>query len=101
MLKTGPIRPLMHVVFEKLDECDGRMSKLLIGSTNDERETNFPIKPTYREISEVVYLSKMLKGILPSKLLIEQVNDKKTNLGSKVKPEVGNKNGRCRGLRTR
>ena len=101
MLKTGPIRPLMHVVFEKLDKSEGRMSKLLIGSTNDERETNLSIKPTYREISEVVYLSKTWKGILPSKLLIEQVNDKKTIVGSKVNPEVGNKSGRCRGLRTR
>ena len=101
MLKTGPIRPLMIVVLEEFDECGGRMSKLLIGSTNDKREMNFPIKPTYREISEVVYLSKTWKGKLPSKLLIEQVKDKKTNLGSKVNPEVGNKSGRCRGLRTR
>ena len=32
MLKTGLSRPLMREVLDKLDECDGRLSELLINS---------------------------------------------------------------------
>ena len=47
MLKTGLNRPLMREIFDKLDEHEGRISDLIIGSATDESETNYsPIKAT-------------------------------------------------------
>ena len=57
MLKTGLNRPLMREILVKLDECEGRLSELLIDSATDESEANSPIKATPQEGSEeVVYL---------------------------------------------
>ena len=57
MLKTGLNRPLMREILVKLDECEGRLSELLIDSATDESEANSPIKATQQEGSEeVVYL---------------------------------------------
>ena len=62
MLKTGLNRPLMREILDKLDECEGRLSKLLIDSATDESEANSPIKATPQEGNdEVVYLSKTRK----------------------------------------
>ena len=59
ILKLGLNRPLMQENLDKLDECEGRLSKLLIDSVTDERETNSPIKMTpQEEKEEVVYLSR-------------------------------------------
>ena len=44
MLKTGLNRPLRRQILEKLDECEGRMSELLIDSATDESEANSPKK---------------------------------------------------------
>ena len=49
MLETGLHRPLMREILEKLDECEGRLSKLLNDSANDEKEANSPIKATPQE----------------------------------------------------
>ena len=58
ILKIGLNRPLMREVLDNLDECEGRLSELLIDSATDERETNSPIKMSTREDNgEVVYLS--------------------------------------------
>ena len=46
MLKTGLNRPLMREILDKLDWCEGRLSKLLIDLATDEREVNSPIKAT-------------------------------------------------------
>ena len=63
ILKLGLNRPLMREVLDKLDECEGRLSKLLIDSATDESEANSPIKMTPQEDKgEVVYLSKTRKG---------------------------------------
>ena len=48
MLKTGLNRPLMWENLDKLDECQGRMSELLIDSATDESEANSPTKVTLR-----------------------------------------------------
>ena len=45
-LKIGINRPLMREVLDKLNECQGRLSELLIDSANNEREANSPIKMT-------------------------------------------------------
>ena len=59
MLKTGLNRPLMREILDKLDECEGRLSELLIDSATDESEANSPIKATPQEDNdEVVYPSK-------------------------------------------
>ena len=61
------------------------MSELLIDSATDESEVSSPIKPTQQEGSnEVVYLSKTRKGTIPSKMVIDKINDMKMKLGSKV-----------------
>ena len=44
ILKVGLNRPLMREVLDKLDECEGRLSELLIDSATDESEANSPIK---------------------------------------------------------
>ena len=44
ILKTGLNRPLMREVLDKLDECEGRLSELLIDSATDESEANSPIR---------------------------------------------------------
>ena len=53
----------MREVLDKLDECEGRLSELLIDSATDESEANSPIKMTTQEDKgEVVYLSRTRKG---------------------------------------
>ena len=65
ILKLGLNRPLMRDVLDKLHECEGRLSELLIDSANDESEANFPIKMTPQEVKgEVVYLSRTRKGTM-------------------------------------
>ena len=54
MLKTGLNRPLMREILDKLDECEERLSELLIDSATDESEFNSPIKPTQQEGSNEV-----------------------------------------------
>ena len=64
IMKTGLNRPLMLEVLDKLDECEGRLSELLIDSATDESEANSPIKMTQQDDKgEVVYLSRTRKGI--------------------------------------
>ena len=78
ILKTGLNRPLMREVLDKLDECEGRLSELLIDSATDEREANSPIKMTPQDDrGEVVYLSRTRKGTMRSKLVIDKVNEMK------------------------
>ena len=84
MLKTGLNRPLMREILDKLDECEGRLSELLIGSATDESEANSPIKATPQEANEVAYLSRTRKGTMRPKMVIDKVNDKKMKTGSKV-----------------
>ena len=85
MLKIGINRPLMREILGKLDECEGRLSKLLIDSSTDESEANSPIKATPQEGNdEVVYLSRTRKGRMRSKMVIDMINDMKMKLGSKV-----------------
>ena len=48
-LKLGVNRPLMREVLDKLDECEGWLSVLLIDSATDESEANSPIKMTLQE----------------------------------------------------
>ena len=47
ILKVGLNRPLMREVLDKRDECEGRLSELLIAT--DESEANSPIKMTPQE----------------------------------------------------
>ena len=49
MLKTGLNRPLMREILDKLDECEGRFSELLIDSASSEKEVNSPIKAAQQE----------------------------------------------------
>ena len=44
ILKEGLNRPLIWEVFDKLDECEGRLSELFIDSATGESEANSPIK---------------------------------------------------------
>ena len=61
------------------------MSELLIDSAIDESEANSPIWLTHQESKdEVVYLSRMRKVTIHSKLVTEAINDMKMKLGSKV-----------------
>ena len=48
-LKIGLSRPLMQEVLDKLDDCEGRFSELLIDLATDESEANSPIKMTPQE----------------------------------------------------
>ena len=85
ILKIGLNRPLMREVLDKLDECDGRLSQLLIDSATDESEANSPIKMTPQEVKgEVVYLSRTRMGTMRSKMVIDRINEIKMKLGSKV-----------------
>ena len=85
ILKIGLNRPLMREVLDKLDECEGRLSKLLIDSSTDDSEANSPIKTTPQEgKEEVVYLSRTRKGTMQSKMVSDKINDIKMKLGSKV-----------------
>ena len=86
-LKTGLNRPLMREVLDKLDECEGRLSELLIDSATDESEANSLIKITPQDDkAEVVSLSRTRKGTKRSKLVIDEINEMKMKLGSKVIP---------------
>ena len=85
ILKIGLNRPLMWEVLDKLNECEGRLSELLIDSATDESEANSPIKMTPQEDKEeVVYLSRFRKRTMRSKLVIARINEMKIKLGSKV-----------------
>ena len=92
ILKVGLNRPLMREVLDKLDECDGRLSELMIDSATDESEVNSPIKMTPQEDKgEVVYLSRTRKGTMRSKFVIDKINEMKMKLGSKVIPRRAGK----------
>ena len=85
ILKVGLYRPLMREVLDKLDECEGRLSELLIDSATDESEANSPIKMTPQDDKgEVVYLSRTRKLTMRSKLVIDKINEMKMKLSSKV-----------------
>ena len=85
MLKTGPNRPLMHKIQDKLDECEEIMSEFVIDSATDDGDTNSPINVTHQESNEgMVNLSKTKKGIMRSKMVIDKINDMKMTLGSKI-----------------
>ena len=85
ILRIGLNRPLMREVLNKLDECEGRLSELLIDSATDESEANSPIKMTPQEDKEEeVYLSRTQKGTMRSKMVIARINEMKIKLGSKV-----------------
>ena len=85
ILKLGLNRPLMREVVDKLDECEGRLSELLIDSATDESEANSPIKMTPQEDKgELVYLSRTRKVTMRSKLVIDKFNEMKMKLGTKV-----------------
>ena len=87
ILKTGLNQPLMREVLDKLDECEGRVSELLIDSATDESEANSPIKMTQQDDKgEVVYLSRTRRGTMRSKLVIDKINAMKMKLGSRVIP---------------
>ena len=87
ILKTGLNRPLMREVLDKLDECEGRLSELLIDSATDESEANSPIKMTPQDNKgEVVNLSRTRRGTIRSKLVIDKINAMKMKLGSRVMP---------------
>ena len=86
ILKIGLNRPLMRGVPDKLDECEGRLSELMIDSATDEIEANSPIKMTSQEdkVEEVVYLSRTRKGTMRSKMVIDRIDEIKMELGSEV-----------------
>ena len=87
ILKTGLNQPLMREVLDKLDECEGRLSELLIDSATDESEANSPIKMTPQDDEgEVVYLSRTRRGTMRSKMVIDKINAMKMKLGSRVMP---------------
>ena len=87
ILKTGLNQPLMREVLDKLDECEGRLSELLIDSATDESEVNSPIKMTPQDNEgEVVYLSRTRRGTMRSKIVIDKINAMKMKLGSRVMP---------------
>ena len=92
ILKVGLNRPLMREVLDKLDECEGRLSELLIDSATDESEVNSPIKMTPQEDKrEVMYLSRTRKGTMRPKLVIDKINEMKMKSGSKVIPRRAGK----------
>ena len=62
MLETSLNSLLVQHIFNKLHECRGGLSELLIDSITDESETNYPIKLTHpKNNKEVVYLSNSAK----------------------------------------
>ena len=74
---------LMQEILDELDECEGRMTELLIDSALDENETNSPIIIMHQESNEkVVYLCRTRKGTIRSKMMIDKINDMKMKLGS-------------------
>ena len=92
ILKVGLNRPLVREVLDKLDECEGRLSELLIDSAIDESEANSPIKMTpQEEKGEVVYLSRTRKGTIRSNLVIDKIIEMEMKLGSKVIPRRAGK----------
>ena len=94
MLKIGIERRLMQENHDKLDECERRMSELLIESATDESESNSPIKMTHQESNEEVgYLYRIQKGTMRSKMVIDNINGMKMKLGSKV---ILNKTGKTK-----
>ena len=100
ILKTGLNQSLMREVLEKLDECEGRLSELLIDSATDESEANSPIKMTPQDDEgEVVYLSRTRRGTIRSKMVIDKINAMKMKLGSRVMPRrVGKTNSGFRSI---
>ena len=85
ILKTSLNTPLLHEVLDKLDECEGRWSEILIDSATDESEANSPMKTEPQESNdEIVYLSRTRKETMRSKMVIDKVNDMKMKLGDKV-----------------
>ena len=75
----------MREILDKMDECEGRLSELLIDSATDESEANSPIKAAKQEASnEVVYLSRTRKGTMRWKMVIDKINDMKKKLGIKL-----------------
>ena len=84
VLKIGLNRPLMREVLDKLDECERRLSELLIDSATDESEANSPIKITPQEDKEVVVYLSTRKGTMRSQMVVDRINEKKMKLGSKV-----------------
>ena len=75
----------MREVLDKLDECEGRLSELLVDPATDESEANSTIKMTPQEDKEeVVYLSRTWKETMQSNLVIDKINEMKMKLGSKV-----------------
>ena len=85
ILKLGLNRPLMREFLDKLDECEGRLSEILIDSATYESEANSSIKMTPQEYKgEVVYLSRTRKGTMRSKMMIDRINEMKMKLCSKV-----------------
>ena len=67
------------------DECEWRLSELLIDTATDESEAISAIKTTPQEgKEEVMYLSRTRKGTMRSKMVIDKNNDMKKKLGSKV-----------------
>ena len=85
IFKIGFNRRLMQEVFDKLDECEGRLRELLIDLATDESEANSPIKMTPQEDKgEVVYLTRIRKGTMRSKMVIDMINEMKLKLGSKM-----------------
>ena len=85
MLKTGLNRPVMREILDKLDECERRMSELLIYSATDESEANSSIKISHQESNEeVVYLSRTGKKTIQAKMVIHKINYMKMKLCSKV-----------------
>ena len=85
LLKSRLNSPVMREFLDKLDEYEGRLSKLLIDSTTDESEANSPIKATPQKGNyEVACLSRIRKGTMRSKMVIDKINNTKLKLGSKV-----------------
>ena len=79
ILKIGLNRPLMREVLDKLNEFEGRLSKLLIDSATEESEANSSINMTPQEDKEeVVYLSRNQKGTMQSKMVIDRINENET-----------------------
>ena len=81
ILNTGLNRSLMQEILDKLAECEGRMSELLINSASDKKETNSPIKMTHHEGNdEVANQSRTRKRTMRSKLVKEKINDMKKKM---------------------
>ena len=82
----------MREVLDKLDQCEGRLSDLLIDSATDESEANSPIEMTPQEDQgELVYLSRTRKGTMRSKSVTDKINEMKMKLGNKVIPRRAGK----------